>query len=196
VRLLPDWFISRFFSPRVTEPLPLTRKALYDLAAETREIATRLARYDQHRVDLQQCHEFNAWYAETRRYDLLVRRLGAMPPARPISRTQIIIIAVLIGLLSLLVLPPQVGPLPGSYLLYAYFFSIIAFFFVPESLYGTSIELLEAKMLRIVESLEEILQNEPLDFTEAAYFHTKDNLEAAKRELRQQLDLAHRARRG
>ncbi len=196
MRLLPDRLSQLFRSPRAADPLPLTRKALYDLAAETREIAERLARYDQHRVNLQQCHEFNAWYTQTRRYDLLAERMGPMPLARPISRWQIMSIAALVGVIFFLLVPPRVGSIPGVYLIYAYAFSMIAFYFVPEQLYGTSIELLEAKLLRIVENLEEILQNEPLGFSEAAYFRTKDNLGAAKRELRQQLDLAHRSRWG
>jgi hypothetical protein len=40
---------------------PLTRKAFYDLTVYCRSYAADLARYDQHRVNLKQCHRFNTW---------------------------------------------------------------------------------------------------------------------------------------
>ena len=40
--------------------------------------------------------------------------------------------------------------------------------------------------------MEQVLQDEELGFTEAAYFKVKEDLEVARRELRQQIDLAHR----
>ena len=52
--------------------------------------------------------------------------------------------------------------------------------------------MIEGKVLRIVEMLEAILQKGDLGFTEAAYFQAKENLQAARTELRQQIDLAHR----
>ena len=76
---------------------------------------------------------------------------------------------------------------------YGYLFALlIVAFFVPERLYGTTIELLEGKVLRVVDALEHVLQSEELGFTEAVYFHVKEDLQASKQELRQQIDLAHR----
>ena len=73
-----------------------------------------------------------------------------------------------------------------------YVFFLFFFYFVPERFYGTTVELIEGKVLRIVEMLEAILQKGDLGFTEAAYFQAKENLQAARTELRQQIDLAHR----
>ena len=50
---------------------PLTRKAFYDLTAYCRTYAAELARHDQHRVNLKQCHRFNSWLAELKTYDKL-----------------------------------------------------------------------------------------------------------------------------
>ncbi|MCC6457318.1 MAG: hypothetical protein IT328_20355, partial [Caldilineaceae bacterium] len=41
-------------------------------------------------------------------------------------------------------------------------------------------------------SLEQMLQADELGFSEAAYFRVKENLESARRDLREQIDLAHR----
>jgi hypothetical protein len=192
VHLLPGWRRPPKSPPPDVGVTPLTRKACYDLAAESREVAETLARFDQHRIVLAQCHDFNDWLAEIKQYDLLAPHVGDMAPARPVARWQILALGFVFILFLFLLLPPKVGPIPGSFFIYACFFTLIAFFFVPQSLYGTTIELLEAKTLRIVEALEEILQEEKLGFSEAAYFRTKENLTAAKRELRQQIDLAHR----
>ena len=58
--------------------------------------------------------------------------------------------------------------------LYGYWFFLLIFYFVPERFYGTTIELLEAKLLRIVEILEQLLLADELNFSEAAYFQTKE----------------------
>jgi hypothetical protein len=65
-------------------------------------------------------------------------------------------------------------------------------YFVPERLYGTTVELLEGKVLRVVDELDRMLQANEIGFTEAAFFKVRDNLSAARRELREQIDLAHR----
>lgn len=172
--------------------VPLTRKEFYDLAQECREYAQDLARHEQHRVSLKHCNEFNVWLARVRRYDLLAPQLRDMAGARPIARWQVMTLFAVVGLVLMLALPGRVGGTFALMLPYGFFFSLILLIFVPERLYGTTIELLEAKVLRVVETLEQLLMNKELGFTEAAFFQVKENLEEARKELRQQIDLAHR----
>ncbi|GIV77178.1 hypothetical protein RY27_30330 [Litorilinea aerophila] len=179
-------------SSREPELVPLTRKAFYDLAIFCREYAQELARHDQGRVNLKHCHQFNAWLAQLKRYDRLAPRLATLSPARPIARWQLTVLGFGIGFLALLLLPTRFDRLTSSAILYTYLFGLIFFQFLPERLYGTTIELLEGKVLRVVELLEELLVQNELQFTEAAYFQVKENLAEARKELRQQIDLAHR----
>jgi hypothetical protein len=44
----------------------------------------------------------------------------------------------------------------------------------------------------VVDVLDELLHTKELGLTEAAFFRVKENLEEARRELREQIDLAHR----
>ena len=53
-----------------------------------------------------------------------------------------------------------------------------------------------AKVLRVVDGLLVILDSGVLEFTEAAFFQTRQNLLDARAELRQQIDLAHRPHNG
>jgi hypothetical protein len=172
--------------------IPLTRKEFYELADYCRRYALELARYDQGRVSLRHCHEFNAWLPRLQSYDRLARALSNLKPARPIARWQIVSLAAVIGLILLLALPSRLERSLSSGVLSGYLLTMILFYFVPERFYGTTIELLEAKVLRIVEALDQVLLQDEMDFTEAAYFRAKENLESARRELRQQIDLAHR----
>jgi hypothetical protein len=71
-------------------------------------------------------------------------------------------------------------------------FGLIILYFIPERVYGTTIELLEGKLLRVVDALDRLLTSGQVEFSEAAFFQVRENLEAARRELRQQIDLAHR----
>jgi hypothetical protein len=64
-------------------PRHLDRKAFYDLAAECRTYAAELANFDQDRVNLKECHRFNAWLAHLRHYDRLASRVAAISTARP-----------------------------------------------------------------------------------------------------------------
>ena len=171
---------------------PLTRKELYDLAAHCRTYAQELARHEQTRVYLKHCHEFNAWLAKVKSYDLLAGPLETLQPARPVARWQVMVLAGVIAFTLMLVLPGRVDRALATAITYSFFLALIIFFFVPERLYGTTIELLEAKVLRVVDTLEGLLQNAELGLTEAAYFRIKENLAAARHELRQQIDLAHR----
>lgn len=179
--------------PRRPAIRPLTRKEFYELAEECRNYAQELARYDQNRVNLKKCHEFNRWLPRVKSYDLLAPRLVTLRPARPIARWQVVILGAVAGLLGMLFFGRTLDQSVMSLLLYGFIFSLFLFaFFVPERLYGTTIELLEGKVLRVVDALDHVLQNEELGFTEAAYFRVKEDLQVSRHELRQQIDLAHR----
>jgi hypothetical protein len=193
----PPTFLANLFKvPRRSLPpvalTPLTRKALYDLAQECLAYAGELARYEQSRVSLQHCYAFNRWLAQVKTYERLGPALATLAAARPVARWQITVLALVVGLVAMLALPGRLERGLNSALIYGYLFSILLFYFVPERLYGTTIELLEAKVLRVVDALDAILQAEDLGLTEAVYFRIKENLEQARRELREQIDLAHR----
>jgi hypothetical protein len=177
-------------------PLRLDRKAFYDLAAECRSYATDLANYDQDRVNLKQCHRFNAWLAHVRRYDKLAPRIAALSAARPIARWQILTLLVVVWLIMVMALSGRVSQAWQTVLTSGWLLTIVALFFIPESFYGTTTELLEAKVLRVVDALLEILNSGAMEFTEAAFFQTRQNLLDARAELRLQIDLAHRPPNG
>lgn len=182
--------------PSSPDPLHFDRKAFYALATECRTYAAELANFDQDRVNLKECHRFNAWLTHLRRYDRLAPRLAAMTMARPVARWQVVTLLVVVWVILALALPGVVSQQWYMLLLGGWLFTIVAVFFLPESLYGTTIELLEAKVLRVVDILLEMLDSGALEFTEAAFFKAKENLLAAKAELRQQIDLAHRPHNG
>lgn len=172
--------------------LPLTRKEFYQLAQYCRAYATELAHYDQTRVNLAQCHKFNGWLAQLKAYDRLEPFLRNLKPAWPVTRWQILLLALVLGLIILAVLGGRLLRQWQTGFFYSYLICLLFFYWTPERLYGTTIELLEGKVLRVVDALDLLLQNSDLGLTEAAYFQAKENLEAARRELRQQIDLAHR----
>ena len=89
---------------------------------------------------------------------------------------------------------PESGRNGNPFLLFGGSMSLLLIYFIPEHLYGTTVGLLEGRLLRIVDALDEILQRGEMGFTQAAFFQTRDNLARARRELRQQLDLAYRNR--
>lgn len=173
---------------------PLTRKDFYTLAQYCHNYSLDLAGHDQSRVSLRHCHEFNQWLSTVQSYDLLGPALMSIQSARPIARWQVMVLGVVLGLVLSLALPDEIGQPMRNGLLYGFWIFLIIVYFIPERIYGTTIELLEAKVLRVVEAMEEILDSSQLDFTDAAYFQTKENLKAARHELRQQLDLAYRNR--
>jgi hypothetical protein len=170
----------------------LTRREFYNLTERCRDYALELARHDQTRVDLSQCHKFNGWLPQLKAYDLLAPALRTLQPARPIARWQVLIIAAILGFLILTVLVVRTQRVWNQSFFFSYTFTLLLFYFVPERVYGTTIELLEGKMLRVVDALEALLVSGALGFTEAAFFQAKENLAIARRELRQQIDLAHR----
>jgi len=176
----------------IAQSRPLTRREFYQLAERCRAYALELAHYDQVKVDLKQCHTFNRWLAQVKLYDLLKAPLATLKPARPIARWQLLIIGLVVGLILFVAVSERNSRTWAMSFLYSYSFLLILFYFVPERFYGTTTELLEGKLLRVVDTLDALLAENKLDFTEAAYFQTKENLEAARRELRQQIDLAHR----
>lgn len=181
-------------SPRPSNsPLKsLTRRDFYKLAERCRAYALELAHYDQTHVNLKQCHEFNQWLAQVKAYDLLEQPLRNLQPARPIARWQLLVLGVVLGVLVLGALSERSPRAWSTAFLYSYAALLIIFYFVPERFYGTTIELLEGKVLRVVDALDGLLANNQLDFTDAAFFQAKENLESARRELRQQIDLVHR----
>jgi hypothetical protein len=170
--------------------IPLNRREFFRLTERCRDYARELARFDQSRVDLAQCHKFNNWLPELKAYDLLAPTLRTLQPARPVARWQIMMLAGLLGLVVMLFLASRHVRVMGFS--YTYLLSLFVLYFVPERLYGTTVELLEGKVLRVVDALEQMLLNGELGFTEAAFFQARENLENARRELREQIDLAHR----
>lgn len=170
----------------------LTRPAFYELAHFCSSYAQELAGYDQTRVYLKQCHQFNQWFQQVRNYQQLVAPLRTVTGARPIARWQVMTLAALLGVVLLFLVGGRLPRLSHAFLLSGYVFLWIMLYFVPERLYGTTIEQIEGKVLRVVDALEQLLMSGEMDFTEAAFFQVKENLQNARRELRQQIDLAHR----
>ncbi len=177
-------------------PLPLDRKAFYDLAATLPAYAAELANHDQHRVNLKECHRFNGWLAHVKRFEPLAQRLATLRAARPVARWQIVTIMVVIWVLLALILPGRVNQQMYTVMIGSWLLTIVAAFFIPESVYGTTTELIEGKVLRVVDSLLQILNSGTMDFSEAAFYRTRENLLKAREELRLQIDLAHRPPNG
>lgn len=172
--------------------LPLTRNEFYRLAAACRTYAHDLARLEPQKVNLRACHQFNGWLRHVRRYDLLAPRIGDITYARPVARWQLAVLGLLLLLILWVALVGRVDRFIFMLVVNSLAFAILSLFMLPESLYGTTVEMIEAKVLRVVLELEALLQHDTLQFTDAAFFNARDNLEAARLELRQQLDLAHR----
>ena len=183
-RLDPNFLLFRF----MTE---LTRKEFYELADQCRERALELALFDQNRVNRQQCRRFNLWLARLKTYDQLAPGLHDISAARPITRYDLMAAAFLLWLALLFLLREQLGVAGNRILAFSMWGLVILLYFLPESLYATTVELLEAKVLRVVETLEVLLISQEMEVTEAVFFKIKENLNTARRELRQQIHLAH-----
>ncbi|MEZ4635663.1 MAG: hypothetical protein R2856_11990 [Caldilineaceae bacterium] len=171
---------------------PLTRKEFYDLAKRCREEALELARHDQNQVNLAQCRRYNEWLIELKGYDQLSPQLKTLRAARPINRWMVMGGAFGISLLTAVLLGGQLGANGMRLLSLGITATLILLYFLPESLYGTTVEMLEGRVLRVVETLEKLLFSRQMALTEAAFFQVKDNLETARRELRQQIHLVHK----
>lgn len=170
----------------------LTRSEFYRLAETCRTYALDLAQHDQSRVNLQECYKFNEWFAEVRAYAQLRPALQSVRLARPIARWQVLILVALLGWVLFLAFGGRMPRVLSTSLLMSHMFLLVLLYFVPQRLYGTTVEMLEGKVLRVVDALEALLMSGDLEFTEAAFFQAKENLQDARRELRQQIDLAHR----
>lgn len=192
MRFSPEIFTGRRPSGQPNEPVPLTRPEFFRIAKECRTRAFDYARHDQHGVNLAKCHDFNRWRAELQHFTELRPVLNTLSPARPIARWQVLTIGAFLGVIALLWLPRYFGQAVSSTLLYFYLMLLLIVGFLPERLYGTSMEQLEGKLLRIVDILDALLISGEMEFTEAAFYQVKENLTAAREELRQQIDLAHR----
>ncbi len=169
----------------------LTRKEFYELADQCRERALELAQFDQSRVNRQQCRRFNLWLARLKTYDQLAPGVWDISAARPITRWDLMGAACVLWLVSLVLLRDQLGMAGNRILSFSVWGLVVLLYFLPESLYATTVELLEAKVLRVVEALEALLISQEMEVTEAVFFKIKENLNTARRELRQQIHLAH-----
>lgn len=171
---------------------PLTRKEFYEIAIECRERALELARHDQDRVNLAQCRHFNQWFEGLQAYEELAETLRPIRAARPINRWMVMGGAFGLWLVATLLLGQPLGLVGRQALSVSLMGTLIILLFVPERLYGTTVQMIEAKTLRVVEALEDLLLSGQMGFTEAAFFQVKENLEVARKELRQQIHLANR----
>jgi hypothetical protein len=115
-----------------------------------------------------------------------------MRRARPVARWQVLTLSLVAFLLLYLAITPRVDRMVTVFLLNGMVLLFIAVVMIPERLYGTTVEEIEGKVLRVVLILEDLVTSGEAGFTEAAHFRVKEILEEARMELRQQLDLAHR----
>ena len=171
---------------------PLTRKEFYDLTFVCREMATELARHEQRRVNLQQCYRFNLWLAELRSYTPLKAGLAGMKSARPVTRWQVGSLVLALWLVAWLAMLGRGDRMLNLLLLNGMVLVFVLIWMVPERVFGSTVEEIEGKVLRVVGLLEDLLAHGNLGLTEAVYFRAKQNLEQARLELREQIDLAHR----
>lgn len=170
----------------------LTRQEFYELSRECRERAQILANHDQNRVNRERCREFNVWLAQLKQFDELNDELSTMPAARPITRWQLIGGATFLWIVGSYLWGAELGPVGLRLVSLGAIGTLLLLYFLPEELYGTTVEKLEGKLLRIVYALETLLFSHKMGLTEAVFFQVKENLETARKELRQQIDLAHR----
>jgi hypothetical protein len=170
----------------------LQRKDFYDLTVYCRTYASELARYDQHRVNLKECYRFNTWLANLKTFDRLAPALRSLAPARPVARWQIMVLLAVLWVVLWLALSGRADRTWTTVILMGGAGTIVVMLFLPEAIYGTTMELLDGKVLRVVETLLDLLNKGEMGFSEAAFFQARENLVAAKEELRQQIDLAHR----
>ncbi len=175
-----------------TAPLPFTRKEFYDLAESCRAYATELAGHEQRHIRVAECRRMNGWLREIKRYERLGPRIAPIRPARPIARWQVATLTGVLWAIVYLYAATRGERVLALVMLNSALFVLLAFYMLPERLFGTTIEGLEGKLLRVVETLEQMLASEEMGFSEAAHFQVRDNLAAAHAELRLQIDLAHR----
>lgn len=167
----------------------LTRNEFYKLAHECRDYALRLATFDQDTVQRQVCAEYNLFLQRVRTYDKLREPLAVLKPARPITRAMVLVVVLAVWLFFSLC-----GVrLWGSIALLGLGLSttmIFLVFLIPAGAFGTTVAEVEGRVLVVVETLQHILANNEMGFTEAAFFAVRDVLQQAADELRQQVYLA------
>ena len=167
----------------------LTRKEFYNLAKECRDYAMRLSNYDQDSVNRGLCDEFNRFLPRVRSYDKLGPKLAHLQPARPITRGMMLG-GVLVFWLAAVLVTMVVGlRVPTLFWMASSVSLIFLVFLVPPSVYGTSVEAIEGRVLVVVEALQYLLDHGDMQFSEAAYFQARDTLREAADELRQQVYL-------
>ncbi len=182
----------RIAPPAATDLVPFTRKHFFALSEECRAYATALARRDPHHVELAECRRMNTWLRALMRYESLGPRIAFLKPARPVARWQVATLTFTIWLILYVYASTRGHATLATLVLNSSLLLILTFFMLPERVFGTTIEGLEGKLLSVVEALEEMLAAVDMGFSQAAYFQVRDNLAAARAELRQQIDLAHR----
>lgn len=173
---------------QATSPQALTRNEFYKLAHECHDLAQRLATHDQDTVNRAMCGEYNLFLHRVRNYDRLQAPLAQLRPARPISRSMVLI-WLIAGWMIFSLLGRQLPPVWYIVILSAAPFLILSLFFVPQSLYGTTIEQIEGRVLVVVQALQQILTSGEMNFTEAVYFVLRDVLQETADDLRQQVYL-------
>ncbi len=118
--------------------------------------------------------------------------VGAYQPGASVARWQILVILALVWGILLLALPNYLSRNWTIVFVSSVAFTGIALLFVPEAFFGTTGELLQGKVLRVVDVLLDLLNSGGMGFSEAAFYRARENLLSAHAELRQQIDLAHR----
>ncbi len=174
---------------QASAPKTLTRNEFYKLAHECRDLAQRLATHDQDTVNRAMCGEYNLFLRRVRSYDRLQAPLAQLRPARPISRPMLLI-WLMAGWMIFALLGRQLPPLWYIVIMSAVPFLLISLFLVPQSLYGTTIEQIEGRVLVVVQALQQLLTSGEMNFTEAVYFVLRDVLQETADDLRQQVYLS------
>lgn len=173
----------------------LTRNEFYKLAHECRDYSRRLATHDQDLVSSSLCREFNEFLARVRAYDRLRQPLAGLRPARGFTRAMLLSIILGLWLAFNLVGTRLVSVNASLIILASSTTLIIGVFLAPPSLYGTSVEAIEGRVLVVVQALQELLESGDMGFSEAAYFVARDVLRETADDLRQQVYLNRRAAR-
>lgn len=154
----------------------------------------RLANHDQDLVSRELCREFNLFLDRVRGYDRLQEPLTGLRRARGLTRGMMLGAALFLWLLISMVIGRYVGQGQLLMLLTGAFMLILMLLLIPASVYGTSVEAIEGRLLVVVQSLQAMLEDGEMGFSEAAYFVVRDVLREAGDELRQQVYLNRVAR--
>ena len=176
-----------------TSPVPLTRKEFYDLTVYCRTYAADLARFDQHRVNLKECNRFNTWLTQVKRYDKLNAALRDLAPARPIARWQImVLLARAVGDPVVCAARPRRSRPDGGHAGRRRWARLSSCSSCPSPCTARRWNCSTPRSCAWSMPCWNCSTTASMDFTEAVYFRAKENLTAAREELRLQIDLAHR----